>query len=95
MYAVGINVALIHGVSGEDYLWLFALVLVIFSLAMNTSWLRYGKVGGLATPWLNYLGITVVAACALCIVLRILPEFVFGASFLVMITAPLMATAEK
>ena len=95
VYAVGLHVALIHGLSGADHLWLFGAVLIVFGIAMNTPWLRYGKVGGLSTRWLNYVGVAVVATCALLIVLRTFPEFVFGASFFIMLTAPLISRAEN
>lgn len=95
VYAVGLHVALIHGLSGADSLWLFGGVLAVFGLAMVTPWLRYGKVGGLSTRWLNYFGVTVVAICAVLIIIRVLPEFVFGASFTVMLTAPLISRFES
>lgn len=95
VYAAGLNVALIHGLTGADHLWLFAALLIVFGIAMNTPWLRYGKVGGLSTRWLNYLGVAVVITCVVLIVLRTLPEFVFGASGLIMLTAPLISRSER
>lgn len=95
VYAAGINSAISNGATGHDYLWLFAVVLIVFGVGMNTPWIRYGKVGGLSTRWLNYLGLSVVFACAVFIVLGILPEFVFGASFTVMLVAPLISRYEN
>ena len=94
VYAAGINSAITNGLTGPMALWLFGGVLVAFGIGMNTPWIRYGKVGGLATRWLNILGIAAVAACAVFIVIGILPEFVFGASFLVMLTAPIISRFE-
>lgn len=94
VYAVGLHTALKHGM-GADYLWLFAGVLIVFGIAMNTPWLRYGKVGGLSSRWLNYLGVGTVATCAVLIVLKSFPEFVFGASALIMITAPIISRVDS
>lgn len=94
VYAAGITSGFSHGLVGEQALWLYGGVLIVFGLAMNTPWIRYGKVGGLSTPWINYLGVSVVATCALFIMIGILPEFVFGASFLVMLTAPIISRYE-
>jgi len=95
VYAVGLRVALDHGFTGVHHLWLFAIVLIVFGLAMNAPWLRYGKVGGLKTRWLNFFGVAVVATCAVLIVVKTLPEFVFGASFLVMLVAPVISRFER
>jgi CDP-diacylglycerol--serine O-phosphatidyltransferase len=95
VYAVGLNVALIHGLSGAEHLWLFGAVLIAFGIAMNTPWIHYGKVGGLSTPWLNYFGVATVLACTVFILMRTLPEFVFGASGLIMLTAPLISRKER
>ena len=91
VYAVGLITALTHGLNGEEHLWIFAGVLIAFGVAMNTPWLRYAKVGGVSSRWLNYLGIATVVTCAILIVLRTLPEFVFGASALILFVAPLIA----
>ncbi len=94
VYAVGLHVALSHGLTGAEHLWLFASVLIAFGIAMNIPWLRYGKVGGLSIRWLNIVGISLVLICIVLIVSRTLPEFVFGASGLIMLTAPLISRAE-
>jgi CDP-diacylglycerol--serine O-phosphatidyltransferase len=94
VYAAGINSGYSNGLVDSNALWLYGAVLVIFGLAMNTPWIRYGKVGGLSTPWLNYFGMAVVATCAIFILVGVLPEFVFGASFTVMLTAPLISRYE-
>ncbi len=93
-FAAGVNTALIHGLGGSSALWLLGSVLVVLGLAMNTPWIRYGKVGGLSTRWLNYFGVALVGTCAIFIVIGVLPEFVFGASLAVMGLAPLVARYE-
>ncbi len=95
VYAAGLQVALSHGLTGSEGIWLFGGVLVAFGIAMNIPWLRYGKVGGLSTRWLNILGISLVLICVVLIVSRTLPEFVFGASGLIMLLAPLISRAER
>lgn len=95
VYAVGLHVALSHGLVGSQYMWLFGAVLVAFGIAMNLPWLKYGKVGGLSTRWLNILGVSLVLICIVLILSRTLPEFVFGASGLIMLTAPLISRAER
>ncbi len=95
VYAAGINSGYSNGYVDSQALWIYGAVLVAFGLAMNTPWIRYGKVGGLSTRWLNYFGVSVVATCAVFILIGILPEFVFGASFLVMLTAPLISRYER
>lgn len=94
VYAAGINTGYSNGLVDTNALWLYGAVLVAFGLAMNTPWIRYGKVGGLSTPWLNYFGMAVVATCAIFILVGVFPEFVFGASFAVMLTAPLISRYE-
>ncbi len=95
VYAVGLNVALSHGLSGAEHLWLFGGVLVAFGIAMNIPWLHYGKVGGLSTRWLNILGVSLVLMCIVCIVSRTLPEFVFASSGLIMLIAPIISRIEN
>jgi phosphatidylserine synthase len=95
VYAAGLQVALSHGLTGDQAIWLFAGVLVAFGIAMNIPWLRYGKVGGLSNRGLNILGVSLVLICIVLILSRTLPEFVFGASGLIMLTAPLISRAER
>lgn len=95
VYAVGLQVALSHGLAGDQAIWLFGGVLVAFGIAMNIPWLRYGKVGGLSNRGLNILGVSLVLICIVLILSRTLPEFVFGASGLIMLTAPLISRAER
>ena len=95
VYAVGLNTALIHGLSGADHQWLFASVLIAFGIAMNTPWLHYAKVGGVSTRWLNILGVSAIATCAVLILFRALPEVVFAASGIIMLTAPLISRFEN
>ena len=95
VYAAGLAVALGHGLNGAEHLWLFGAVLVAFGIAMNLPWLHYGKVGGLATRWLNILGVSLVLICVVLILSRTLPEFIFGASGSIMLTAPIISRAER
>ena len=95
VYAAGLVVALGHGLNGAEHLWLFGAVLAVFGIAMNLPWLHYGKVGGLSIRWLNILGMSLVLICIVLILSRILPEFVFGASGTIMLTAPLISRAER
>ncbi len=95
VYAVGLNVALSHGLAGETHLWLFASMLVLFGIAMNTPFLRYDKVGGVSWRWLNWLGIALVVVCSLLILFRTLPEFVFATSGLIMLIGPLISRISR
>lgn len=95
VYAVGLQVALRHGLSGAEHLWLFGGVLVAFGIAMNIPWLRYGKVGGLSIRWLNILGVSLVLICIALILSRTFPEFVLAASASIMLTAPFISRAER
>lgn len=95
VYAAGLHVALAHGLSGDTYLWMFAGVLILFGIAMNVRWLHYGKVGAVSIRWLNRFGVTTLIVCTILILLRRLPEFVFAASALIMITAPLISSIER
>lgn len=92
LFAVGISVGLSYGLTD---LWFYGAVLVLFGIAMNTPSLRYAKVGGLSSPWLNYLGIAMVTVCAILIVARQLPEFILFSAALIFLTAPLISRSER
>ncbi len=95
VYAVAMNVALRHGLSGQPLLLIFSALLVAFGVAMVLPWLRYGKIGGGNTRFLRRSLVGVFFLCAALIITRRLPELVLGITAFLMVSGPFLTPWDQ